>query len=220
MAADRNHRPRISVVTLGCSKNTVDSEVLLGQLTHGKAHVVDNVDDADIVVINTCGFIEPARQESLKTLRQLGRGKRRGQLLVAAGCLAQLWGGRLGQTVPAIDGLLGTRRWTEIPQFVTELAERERRGPARPAWLDDGPAGQTSEVSETSEVWSEPALARPVNGPSAYLKIADGCSAPCAFCAIPKIKGPARSRPIEGVGREARQLVDAGNASTKSRSRP
>ena len=190
---------RIFLVTLGCPKNTVDSESMASLLAQAGHELTDTARAAELIIVNTCGFIEPARRESLSLLRELSRSKRRHQLLIAAGCLAQYWGMRLTETVPGIDGLIGTRRWMEINKLVEELTRRDGSRSAQPAFLGDTPYP-----------FSEPHIHRSVTGPSAYLKIADGCSAPCAFCAIPLIKGPARSRPPEHIIAEARQLVDAG----------
>lgn len=190
---------RIFLATLGCPKNTVDSENMASLLAQAGHELTNTVRAAELIIVNTCGFIEPARRESLSLLRELSRSKRRHQLLIAAGCLAQHWGMRLAEAVPGIDGLIGTRRWAEINKLVEELTQRDGSLATPPALLGDAPSP-----------FREPDIQRSVTGPSAYLKIADGCSAPCAFCAIPLIKGPARSRPPERIVAEARQLVDAG----------
>ena len=190
---------KIHLMTLGCPKNVVDSE-WMASLMAGTGHdLVESSDAADLIVVNTCGFIEAARQESLEVLHELGHGKRQDQLLVAAGCLAQRWGSGLVEAVPAIDGLIGTRRWGEINTLVDQLVQSRNRRQAQIMILGDAPDSAT-----------ESDAVRPFNGVSAYLKIADGCSAPCAFCAIPQIKGPAHSRPAQRIVSEARQLVDAG----------
>jgi ribosomal protein S12 methylthiotransferase len=155
---------------------------------------------AQVLVVNTCGFIEDAREESLDELRQLARQKRGDQVLIAAGCLAQRWGEALMEQVPGLDALLGTRRWAEIDSLVQDLrAERNRRRPGPLHRLDDPlPAGSGENQRFAQQ------------GASAYLKIADGCSAPCAFCAIPLIKGAARSRPVEDIVQDAVELVSQG----------
>ena len=190
---------KVLLATLGCPKNVVDSEWMASLMTGAGHDLVESPDEADLIVVNTCGFIESARQESLEVLRELSQGKRRDQLLVAAGCLAQRWGADLIDAVPAVDGLIGTRRWSEINRLVNQLVEKRGRRQKQIMILGDTP-----------DPVCEPDMLRPFNGASAYLKIADGCSAPCAFCAIPQIKGPAHSRPAERIVHEARQLVDAG----------
>lgn len=190
---------KVLLATLGCPKNAVDSECMASLLTQAGHTLVDAPARADLIVVNTCGFIEAAREESIGALRELGQGKRPHQILVAAGCLAQRWGSRLIEMAPAIDGVIGARRWDEIADLADRLAHRRGRRDGHLQLLGDSPHGEC-----------EPEVHRPVQGASAYLKIADGCSAPCAFCAIPAIKGPARSRPAERIVNEARQLVNAG----------
>ncbi len=156
--------------------------------------------DADVLIVNTCGFLAAAEAESLAALQRLARAKRRGQLLIAAGCMVQRAGDRIVREVPGVDGLLGTRRWMEIAPFIRDLrGGAEGRPAARYALLGD------PERPHTSVTLRPPA----VSG-SAYLKISDGCDAPCAFCTIPRIKGPLRSRPQEAIVAEARALVAAG----------
>jgi len=155
---------------------------------------------ADVLIVNTCGFIGPAKEESLEVLGELAGIKRNGQLLIAAGCLTQRYGAEVAQKVPGIDGVLGTRRWMDIVQVVREL----RKGPhPEPLYHLPGEA-------ETVGTDERDALRASVAGASAYLKVADGCRRPCAFCAIPLIKGTAVSRPVETILDEARRLRDAG----------
>ncbi len=161
---------------------------------------VEEPHQAQVIIVNTCGFIEAARRESVEELQELACAKRPGQVLIAAGCLAQYWGRRLHDQVPGVDALLGTRRWSEIGALVAGLqAGRGPRPPDSLSLLGD-PAPSADEGG--------PQTAR--QGASAYLKIADGCSAPCAFCAIPIIKGPAVSRPAEAIIRDAIELVHQG----------
>lgn len=154
---------------------------------------------ADVLIVNTCGFIAPARDESIDTLRRLAAAKRPGQLLIAAGCLTQRYGADVVRQVPGIDGLLGTRRWMDIVELVRGL----RRGDGPQARYDLPPA-------ETVGRDERGVLRASVAGASAYLKIADGCRRPCAFCAIPLIKGTAVSRPLETLVEEVRQLESRG----------
>jgi ribosomal protein S12 methylthiotransferase len=188
------------VESLGCPKNLVDSHGM-ARLLQRFGHVpVNDPRDAQVLIVNTCGFIEDARAESLDELGQLADQKRDDQLLVAAGCLSQWWGERLRDHVPGIDALLGTRRWNEIDTLVRELWARKQTQPRSSLFLlgdPDSGAGET--VPRTAQ-----------QGASAYLKIADGCSAPCAFCAIPLIKGPAVSRPAKAIVEDAVELVRQG----------
>jgi ribosomal protein S12 methylthiotransferase len=154
---------------------------------------------ADVLIVNTCGFIAPARDESIETLRQLAQAKRPGQILIAAGCLTQRYGAEVVRQVPGIDGLLGTRRWMDIVTLVQEL--RSTDGPLVRYDLPEAPTVGRDERGVVRAA---------VSGASAYLKIADGCRRPCAFCAIPLIKGTAVSRPLETLLEEVRELERRG----------
>ena len=187
------------LVSLGCAKNTVDSDSMAQLLIRDGYHAVDNPSHAQVLIVNTCGFIGPAKQESLDVLHELANGKRKNQILIAAGCLTQRYGAEVAQKVPGVDGVLGTRRWMDIVQVVREL----RKGP-HPEPLYHLPDAKTVGTDEAE------ALRASVAGASAYLKIADGCRRPCAFCAIPLIKGTAVSRPMDVILDEARRLRDAG----------
>lgn len=187
--------------SLGCPKNLVDAHGMTRLLVHQGHRPVDDLRQAQVLIVNTCGFVEDARAESLGELRQLARKKRPGQVLIAAGCLSQLWGEELMDEVPGIDAVLGTRRWYEIGSLVQDLRRgraRGRRRQERMALLGDGlpAAGDGRQAAR--------------QGATAYLRIADGCSAPCAFCTIPRIKGPAASRPAGEVVAEAAELAGEG----------
>jgi len=190
---------RFHIVSLGCAKNSVDSASmghLLGQSGYAET---ERPEAADILVVNTCGFIGPAKEESLRTLQELARAKRPGQLLIAAGCLTQRYGAEVARQVSGIDGILGTRRWMDIVQVVEALREG---GAPRPVYhLPESPTVGAEEANTPRAA---------VQGASAYLKIADGCRRPCAFCAIPLIKGTAVSRPLAAVVDEARRLEEQG----------
>lgn len=186
--------------SLGCPKNLVDAQGMARLLKHLGHRPVDNPQNAQVLIVNTCGFIEDARQESIGELRQLARQKRPDQVLIAAGCLSQRWGDSLVDVVPGLDGLLGTRRWNEIGNLVQDL--RSARGKQPKSYLSL--PGEPILAADSSV----PRIAD--QGASAYLKIADGCSAPCAFCAIPLIKGPAVSRSPEDIVSDAVYLVEQG----------
>ncbi|HKY53786.1 MAG TPA: 30S ribosomal protein S12 methylthiotransferase RimO [Anaerolineales bacterium] len=187
------------LVSLGCAKNTVDSDSMAQLLLRDGYRAVADPSRANVLIVNTCGFIGPAKEESISVLRELAQGKRNNQILIAAGCLTQRYGSEVAQKVPGIDGVLGTRRWMDIVQVVREL----RKGP-HPEPLYHLPEAKTVGKDE------QDAIRASVAGASAYLKIADGCRRPCAFCAIPLIKGTAVSRPVDLIIDEARRLRDAG----------
>jgi ribosomal protein S12 methylthiotransferase len=196
----RKQAVKFYLESLGCPKNLVDAHGMSRLLKQMGHQPVDDPQQAQVLIVNTCGFIEDARQESLGELRELAGNKRKGQVLIAAGCLSQWWGEALMELVPGVDSLLGTRRWTEIGSLVEGLWDgQDRRGEDYRAWLGNPWSRADADL---------PAVAR--QGASAYLKIADGCSAPCAFCALPLIKGPAVSRPAEAVVQDAVELVRQG----------
>lgn len=187
------------LISLGCAKNTVDSESMAQLLLESGYQATQRPEKASVIIVNTCGFIGPARQESLQVLGELAAHKRKGQTLIAAGCLTQRYGADVVKEVPGIDGILGTRRWMDIVEVVAQL--RQGKYPHAIYHLPDAPT-----VGQDERGARRVAL----QGASAYLKIADGCRRPCAFCAIPLIKGTAVSRPFEAILDEARQLQAMG----------
>ena len=195
------------LVSMGCAKNTVDSDSMAQLLLRDGYHAVNKPEQASVLIVNTCGFIGPAKQESINILRELAEAKHNGQLLIAAGCLTQRYGAEVANQVQGIDGILGTRRWMDIVQVVREL----RRGP-HPETLYHLPADAATVGIDPERAQGVEAdvVRASVAGASAYLKIADGCRRPCAFCAIPLIKGTAVSRPVETIIAEARRLRERG----------
>jgi len=159
----------------------------------------ENAQQAEVLIVNTCGFIEPAREESFMVLNELASEKEKGQLLIAAGCLTQRYGEDVVRQVPGIDGVLGTRRWMDILQVVSGLREGEYPQP-----IYHLPDAKVVGRSPDGTVGAH------IQGGSAYLKIADGCRRPCAFCAIPNIKGTAVSRPLEDIIQDALYLQTRG----------
>ena len=186
--------------SLGCPKNLVDAHGMARLLKQMGHQPVDDPAQAQVLIVNTCGFIEDARAESIEELDQLAEEKRGDQVLIAAGCLAQRWGEALTERVPGIDALLGTLRWGEIGSLIQELFSGRGRRQASPLARLGDPLLLADNGSHR--------VAR--QGATAYLKIADGCSAPCAFCAIPLIKGPAASRSTEVILQDAVDLVRQG----------
>lgn len=187
------------LISLGCAKNTVDSDSMAQLLAGSGYRAVEDPAKARILIVNTCGFIGPAKQESLQVLGELAADKRPGQILIAAGCLTQRYGQEVIRQVPGVDGILGTRRWMDI----VEVVEALRQG-GHPQPIYHLPEAATVGQDEHGT------LRASRMGGSAYLKIADGCRRPCAFCAIPLIKGSAVSRPIETILAEARELQSMG----------
>jgi ribosomal protein S12 methylthiotransferase len=157
-------------------------------------------DDASVLLVNTCGFIEAARRESIGALRELAELKGKNQLLIAAGCMAQRYGDQVVEWAPGVDGVIGTRRWMDIVPFIRKL--RRRKHPQ--------PLYHLPEEAETVGTDEKGVIRTAVQGSSAYLKISDGCRRPCAFCAIPQIKGTHVSRPPQKIVAEAVRLQEAG----------
>lgn len=187
------------LVSLGCAKNTVDSDSMAQLLLRDGYRSMDDPSKAAVLIVNTCGFIGPAKEESYRVLGELAQAKLDGQVLIAAGCLTQRYGVEVAKKVPGIDGILGTRRWMDIVQVVEEVRKGKHPEPIY-------------HLPETATVGTDEydALRVSVAGASAYIKVADGCRRPCAFCAIPLIKGTAVSRPVEAIIHEARTLRDSG----------
>jgi ribosomal protein S12 methylthiotransferase len=187
------------IISLGCAKNTVDSESMAQLLQAQGLLYVDQPENADFIIVNTCGFIKPAKDESLDLLKDLAASKSGKQRLIAAGCLTQRYGEEIARQVEGIDGILGTRRWMDIPKVVQNLREQPHPEPLY-------------HLPEVSQIGNDDGgvLRVAIQGASAYLKIADGCRRPCAFCAIPLIKGSLVSRPMDVILEEAKVLEEAG----------
>jgi ribosomal protein S12 methylthiotransferase len=175
------------IESLGCAKNSVDSRSMAELLKRAGYNEIETPEKAGIVIVNTCGFILPAREESIKILREFGLSKSAGQILIAAGCLSEKEKYHLVNEVEGLDAAFGTRRWADILSVI----EKVRQHPASPyLHFPDSPT-----IEEGNQ--KVPRIA--VQGSSAYLKIADGCDRECAFCAIPMIKGPMISRPLQAI---------------------
>ncbi len=196
----RNRRPAFFLLTLGCPKNLYDSEGISEMLLQTDYRSVPDPAQADVLIVNTCGFLQAAKEESLEALRELAAHKKKHQLLIAAGCMAQRFGREITGQVSGLDGLIGTRAWADIVPFIQKLRARKRR----PLYHLPETGHTPPETIALSRQQVEAGRA------SAYLKISEGCSAPCAFCTIPAIKGQNRSRPPEHLLAEARRLAEAG----------
>jgi ribosomal protein S12 methylthiotransferase len=193
-------RTKIGFVNLGCSKNQVDSEVMLGALVADGFELTADPKKAEVVIINTCGFIEEAKQESIDTILEHGKLKQKGacRVLIAAGCLAQRYQGDLLKELPELDGVVGTGEFGKIAAICRDLLAPKKRH-------------QRLWISKPPYLYDEMApRLRLGNQHSTYVKIAEGCNRNCAFCAIPIMRGKQRSRPIESIVAEARRLASEG----------
>jgi ribosomal protein S12 methylthiotransferase len=195
MVRDRRRLRTIHLIALGCPKNRVDTEVLAGIAAERGLEIVGDPARADAIVVATCGFVESAREESIQALLETARYKQRGRcrLLVAASCLAQRHGEELARELPEVDAFLGTGDLNRLGDVLDGTAPRVAVG--RAAGFVQGPG---------TPRFLEPGAF------TAYVKIADGCSRKCAFCAIPQIKGRARSRPPGEIADEVRDLARRG----------
>lgn len=192
-------KARVYFRSLGCPKNTVDSELMLGSLALGGYAIAERLEDADVAVINTCSFIESAREESIEVILDVAERKDRGELqaLLVAGCLPQRYGRELAKELPEVDAFVGTGDFPRLVQILEHALEGRERG----VYVE---AGRTHLYDD-----HEPRLL--IGGShSAYLKIAEGCDRVCTFCAIPAIRGKFQSRAPDSVLREARALAEGG----------
>lgn len=216
------------IVTLGCPKNSVDSEGMHSILAQQGYIAVAERDAADVVIVNTCSFIAAARDETLAVLGEIGARKAAHQHLIAAGCMAESHTA-LVQAVPGVDATLSTKQWMQIGAVVQQLRGEEQRpskqaplpliplsaSPTTPPDLSIPLRPREDNRAASSPVqgyadWRTAQIKRSLNGPSAYLKISDGCNLRCAFCTIPSFKGDMRSKPMGAVLAEAQELAALG----------
>ena len=195
---------KIGLVNLGCPKNQVDSEIMLGLLNEAGFEFTSNEGEAEIIVVNTCGFIDSAKEESITTLIDLGRLKKEGQcrLLIAAGCLPQRYKEELLKEMPEIDVIAGTGSFNDVITVCKEFRDKQFRHLKI----------QRAYLSEPAEFSYEHSLPRIRISPShtAFIKIAEGCDHSCTFCIIPELRGKQRSRSMESIMKEAEMLSSEG----------
>ena len=188
--------PKVGMVSLGCPKNLVDSEVMLGLLARQGYELTPRAEDADVLVVNTCSFIEPAKQESINTILDMAEFKKSGtaKKLVVAGCLVERYRQEILKEIPEVDFVIGTNELERVLEACQlDGRGRELQQAAEPYLYHEF----------TPRVLSTPSY-------SAYIKIAEGCDHPCSFCVIPQMRGQFRSRRFESVVREAEQLAAQG----------
>jgi len=185
---------KIGFVSLGCPKNLVDSEVMMGQLTSHGHELTPHPSDADVIVINTCSFIDPAKQESVDTILEMAEYKKTGRAkrLIVAGCLVERYSTEIAKNMPEVDAVIGTNELEGITALCEGLTT-PATNPLEPYLYHDA----TPRVLTTPRHY-------------AYIKIAEGCDHPCAFCVIPQYRGKFRSRRFESVVSEARRLFSQG----------
>lgn len=188
---------KIGMVSLGCPKNLVDSEIMLGIIRDREMEITNDPSEADLIIVNTCGFIESAKQESINTILQMGEYKTQGncRYLIVTGCLGQRYADDLFESLPEVDAIVGTDCFIDINWVIEQVL-----------------AGKRLKHLEKLESKNVPLLPRLLTTPSymAYLKIAEGCDNCCSYCIIPQLRGPYTSRPYEEVIAEANSLAEKG----------
>ncbi|HEY6098001.1 MAG TPA: 30S ribosomal protein S12 methylthiotransferase RimO [Anaeromyxobacter sp.] len=186
---------RVYMHTLGCPKNRVDSEVMLGTLAQAGFRLVQDASKADVIVVNTCGFIESAKVESVDAIVELADLKRTGRAkkLVVAGCLVQRHAGELAKALPEVDHFIGTGAYQDVARIVSD-AQAKRLVVPDPEFVHSAASPRVNSLPSHT----------------AYLKISEGCDNACAFCIIPRLRGPQRSRPVADVVAEAEALAGQG----------
>lgn len=216
--------PKFNIVTLGCEKNNVDSEGMGSLLVDAGYEQSANAEDSDLLIVNTCAFLQAAVDESVGELRALAENKREGQVLISAGCMSERYAGDVPQWVPGIDGTISTRAWPEIVPFVEKLkaGNVSAGSTVLPLLSATGSSISTDIFGATgsSVAWAPIApvqitsqlkrFRRKAKGPSAYVKISEGCDHKCAFCIIPAIRGKHISRPVAEIASEVAELAEQG----------
>jgi len=190
---------KIGIISLGCPKNLVDSEVMLGLLSGSGFEITNNEDEAEIIIVNTCGFIEQAQQESVNTILEMAQKRGKGcELLIVTGCMAQRYKEKILEEIPEVDAVVGTGSYGEIADIIKKAYEKEN-GREKMVFDSDSGIGYLDgdRVVSTGKSY-------------AYLKIAEGCNNCCTYCVIPSLRGPYRSRSIESVVRDAEKLAMQG----------
>lgn len=188
---------KVGIVSLGCAKNLVDSEIMLGRLVEEGYEIAADAREADYVLVNTCGFIGPAKEESIDTILEMAELKTTGRCrgLIVTGCLVQRYASELAQELPEVDGFLGTNELDKITKVIQEVERGQK----------------VAYVGSRFYNYDEPVRRVLTTAPHlAYLKIAEGCSHSCAFCVIPQIRGRFRSRSPQALLREAQTLRKQG----------
>jgi ribosomal protein S12 methylthiotransferase len=188
---------KVHLTTLGCPKNQVDSELMLGMLVEAGFPVASRAEDAECLIVNTCAFIDRAREESVATILELAQLKERGQCraLIVTGCLTQRYGGDILREMPEVDGILGT---SDLPRIV----ELVRQAAGRHDWATSAPPGYLYDATTPRLLTARV--------PYAYVKIAEGCDMGCTFCAIPMFRGRHRSRSLQDIVKEVEGLTARG----------
>jgi len=203
MVIDSAAPPKVGMISLGCAKNLVDAEIMLGSVLQSGMEITANAEDADVLVVNTCAFIDSAKEESIEAIleahQQRGLGKKTGQKLIVSGCMSQRFSRELRESLPEVDAFIGLDQVKELGPIVRRVLSAE----------DDRGYSFVTERPVYIPNYDTPRF-RLTPPHSAYLKIAEGCNHPCSFCVIPQMRGRHRSRQPASVLAEIRALVAEG----------
>jgi ribosomal protein S12 methylthiotransferase len=187
---------KIGIVSLGCPKNLVDSEIMLGMLSNNNYDIVNNKEDANVLIVNTCGFIESAQQESISTILEMAQEKNRNcEILIVTGCMAERYKEKILEQIPEVDAVVGTGNYKEIAEIINLAYKGEKT--VSYGKLDDTDYLDENRIISTSSH-------------SVYLKISEGCDNRCTYCIIPYLRGKYRSRKIDSIVKEAGVLAQNG----------
>src|ERR1044071_1663570 len=212
-ATDFSRKPKVGMISLGCAKNLVDAEIMLGSVLQRGMEITSRAEDADVLIVNSCAFIDSAKEESIEAIleahQQRGLNKRPGQKLIVSGCMSQRFARELQQEMPEIDAFIGLDQVSELGAIVEKIV-------ARPSRLRD--AIHASGTHALLFANTRPTYIPDYDTPRfrltpshfAYVKIAEGCNHPCSFCVIPQMRGKHRSRLLQSVLAEIRGLVAEG----------
>ena len=185
----------VAIITLGCSKNEIDSEIMAGILKNNDFNIITNLDEAEIIIVNTCGFIDAAKEESIKIIWEMTKYKEYGKCkyLILSGCLAERYSKELAEEIDEVDGILGTGNIRDIAQLLKGLEQKNK----------------IINIGNVNEEYIEE-IERTEFTHTAYMKISEGCNNYCTYCIIPKLRGHYRSRKMGNIISEAKYLVDKG----------
>lgn len=189
------NKKNVSIVTLGCSKNEVDSEIMQSVMDRDFFTYTSELEEADVIIVNTCGFIEAAKEESIDTIIEMAQYKVEGNCkhLILAGCLAQRYSNELIEEIPEVDAIMGTGNIKDLNDILNNLDKKNK----------------IIEINNIDNEYLE-GVKREVNSPFAYLRISEGCDNLCTYCIIPQLRGKHRSRKMEDILTEANNLVEDG----------
>src|SRR5881398_2428701 len=216
-ATDFSRKPKVGMISLGCAKNLVDAEVMLGSVLQRGMEITSHAEDADVLVVNTCAFIDSAKEESINSIleahQQRGLSKRPNQKLIVSGCMSQRFSSELRELLPEVDAFVGLDQVSELGEIVQRMVTGGD-DPGRASLADAAPATNLGYNFVTPHPSYIPDYDTPrfrlTPAHSAYVKIAEGCNHPCSFCVIPRMRGKHRSRNPESVLAEIRGLVKEG----------